>query len=38
LETAFRAKWWSQGDVPQVEPTKPYNHPWQYMGYVKAPD
>ncbi len=28
----FRAKWWTQGDVPQEDPDQPYDHPWEYLG------
>ncbi len=31
---AFRAKWWTQGDVPQEDPDQPYDHPWEYLGEV----
>jgi len=30
----FRAKWWSQGDIPQQFPEQPYDHPWEYLGDV----
>jgi len=28
----FRAKWWTQGDLPQEDPEQPYDHPWEYLG------
>ena len=28
----FRAKWWTQGDVPQENPDQPYDHPWEFVG------
>ena len=31
---AFRAKWWTQGDTPQADPDRPYDHPWEYLGRV----
>jgi chitinase len=30
----FRAKWWTQGEVPQEYPDQPYDHPWEYLGDV----
>jgi chitinase len=27
----FRALWWTQGDMPQQTPDRPYDHPWQYI-------
>lgn len=30
----FRAKWWSQGDLPQENPDQLYDHPWEYLGDV----
>lgn len=30
----FRAKWWTQGDVPQEDPDRPFDHPWEYIGKV----
>ncbi|OAI41987.1 hypothetical protein AYO38_03405 [bacterium SCGC AG-212-C10] len=35
---AFRAKWWTQGDLPQVDPDQPYDNPWEYLGEVKPPE
>ncbi len=34
---AYRAKWWTQGDLPQQDPDSPYDHPWQYLGDVVKP-
>ena len=31
-EKIFRAKWWTQGDVPLEDPDQPYDHPWEYLG------
>ncbi len=31
---AFRAKWWTQGDLPEADPDQPYDHPWEYLGEV----
>ena len=31
---AFRAKWWTQGDVPREDPDQPYDHPWEFIGDV----
>lgn len=31
---AFRAKWWTQGDLPEADPDQPYDHPWEYLGDV----
>jgi chitinase len=31
---AYRAKWWTQGDLPQQDPNSPFDHPWQYLGEV----
>lgn len=31
---AFRAKWWTQGDVPREDPDQPYDHPWEFLGEV----
>jgi chitodextrinase len=37
----FRAKWWTQGVLPEETPDQPYDHPWTYIGEVpkeeKAP-
>lgn len=33
----FRAKWWTQGDIPQEDPDQPYDHPWEYIGEVPTP-
>jgi chitinase len=34
----FRAKWWTQGDLPQVDPDQPYDHPWEYLGEADPGD
>lgn len=34
---AYRAKWWTQGDMPQEDPDQPYDHPWEYLGEVRSP-
>lgn len=33
--SAFRAKWWTQGDLPQADPDQPYDHPWEYLGEIE---
>ncbi len=34
----YRAKWWTQGDAPQVDPDRPLNVPWTLVGRApKAP-
>ncbi|MGE0686913.1 MAG: chitinase [Dehalococcoidia bacterium] len=33
----FKAKWWTQGNLPQQDPDRPYDHPWQYLGVLVAP-
>jgi len=32
----FRAKWWTQGSMPQEGPDQPYDHPWDYVGDVQT--
>lgn len=32
LKQIFRAKWWTQGTIPQEDPDRPYDHPWEYLG------
>lgn len=34
----YRAKWWTQGDEPQIDPDSPFDHPWQYLGPVATDD
>jgi chitinase len=36
-DQVFRAKWWTQANVPQEDPDQPYDHPWEYIGDVAAP-
>ncbi len=31
---AFRAKWWTQGNMPEIDPDQPYDHPWLYLGEI----
>jgi chitinase len=31
---AFRAKWWTQGDQPVVDPDWAYSYPWEYLGDI----
>ena len=28
----FRATWWTQGDEPQVDPERAFDHPWEHLG------
>lgn len=30
--SVFKARWWTQADLPQVDPDQPYDHPWEYLG------
>jgi chitinase len=35
---AYRAKWWTQGDQPVVDPDWAYSYPWEYLGdIIKSP-
>lgn len=34
----YRAKWWSQGDIPEEYPDQPYDHPWEYLGEIDCTD
>ncbi len=34
----YRASWWTQGDRPELDPDRPFDHPWEHLGEVKDPD
>ena len=36
--TAFRARWWTQGDEPLENPDRAFDHPWEFVGDAPEED
>jgi chitinase len=37
-DMVFRAGWWTQGDEPDDDPDRAFDHPWEYLGDVDLDD